>query len=203
MGKKQDKKGELEQEFNRIKENSNIDVSKYLAKTEDLPDLGEIQIYDYEKDIIDCQLQADKLLKSLVDLYLGDAKGIIEHEYIMNKMREDMLVYSETIFLQKMTRKNFLQQLRQIDNGDNGARMHEVVNQTIGQIRDNIKFYQSQRTELEKFYKEIRKDYNELLSDNIISESEQDDICNKDNMLDNRLLNDIIDKIAKNKGDNK
>jgi hypothetical protein len=34
-----------------------------------------------------------------------------------------------------MTRKNFMSQLRQVDNGDS-ARMHEVVNQTIGQIRE-------------------------------------------------------------------
>jgi hypothetical protein len=39
-----------------------------------------------------------------------------------------------------MTRKNFMSQLRQVDNGDN-SRMHEVVNQTIGQIRENGKFY--------------------------------------------------------------
>jgi hypothetical protein len=29
-----------------------------------------------------------------------------------------------------------MSQLRQVDNGDNSARMHEVVNQTIGQIRE-------------------------------------------------------------------
>jgi hypothetical protein len=34
-----------------------------------------------------------------------------------------------------------MSQLRQVDNGDNSARMHEVVNQTIGQIRENGKFY--------------------------------------------------------------
>jgi hypothetical protein len=49
-----------------------------------------------------------------------------------------------------MTRKNFMSQLRQVDNGDNSARMHEVVNQTIGQIRDG-KFLSNQRSELEKF----------------------------------------------------
>ena len=55
-------------------------------------------------------------------------------------MKEDAQVYAETIFLQKMTRKNFLQQLKQIDNGDNSARLHEVVNQSISQDRENIKF---------------------------------------------------------------
>jgi hypothetical protein len=55
-----------------------------------------------------------------------------------------------------MTRKNFMSQLRQVD-GDNSARMHEVVNQTIGQIRENGKL-SNQRSELEKFYKTLRSD---------------------------------------------
>jgi hypothetical protein len=57
-----------------------------------------------------------------------------------------------------MTRKNFMSQLRQVDNGDNSARMHEVVNQTIGQIRENGKSLSNQRSELEKFYKTLRSD---------------------------------------------
>ena len=68
-------------------------------------------------------------------------------EYIKNKMLEDAKVYADTIFLQKMTKKNFLTQLKQVDNGDTSARMHEVINQSISQIRDNIKFSQNQRTE--------------------------------------------------------
>jgi hypothetical protein len=35
--------------------------------------------------------------------------------------------------------------------------MHEVVNQTIGQIRENGKFYRI-KEELEKFYKTLRSD---------------------------------------------
>jgi hypothetical protein len=99
-----------------------------------------------------------EVLESLVDLYLSDVPQLKEHPYIKNKLRDDALVYAETIFLSKMTRKNFLSQLRQVDNGDNSARMHEVVNQTIGQIRENSKFSSTQRTELEKFYKGLRKD---------------------------------------------
>jgi hypothetical protein len=159
MSKKEDKINDLQNEFNRIQEdNKELDVSKYLAKREDLPDLGEIQIYDYDADLEDSKNQATEVLESLVDLYLGDNPQIAHHDYIIKKMKEDAQVYADTIFLQKMTRKNFLTQLRQVDNGDTSARMHEVINQSISQIRDNIKFSQSQRTELEKFYKEMRID---------------------------------------------
>ena len=141
------------------------------------------------------------LLESLVDLYLGDAKKVVEHPYIKNKMKEDALVYAETIFLSKMTRKNFLTQLRQVDNGDNSARMHEVINQTVSQIRENSKFSSTQRTELEKFYKETRKDLglNELSNvESIQSETEKEKEDTK--IMDSRGLNDMIDKYLKNKG---
>jgi hypothetical protein len=110
-------------------------------------------------------------------------------------MKEDAMVYAETIFLTKMTRKNFLSQLRQVDNGDNSARMHEVVNQTIGQIRENAKFLSTQRTDLEKFYKNLRKDlgYNEIDSPQLNKPSDEvDDSVNDGDVTDNRRLNDMI-----------
>jgi hypothetical protein len=73
MSKKEEKINDLQSEFNRIQEeNKDLDVSKYLAKREDLPDLGEIQIYDYDVDIEESKKQGSEVLESLVDLYLGD-----------------------------------------------------------------------------------------------------------------------------------
>jgi hypothetical protein len=203
MSKKEENQNKLQEEFNRIQQESkSIDVSKYLAKREDLPDLGEIQIYDYDKDIEEVQEKSIQVLESLVDLYLGDAPAVKKHSYVANKMEEDAKIYAETLFLQKMTRRNFLTQLRQVDNGDNSARMHEVVNQSISQIRENIKFSQSQRTELEKFWKEMRKDLglNEISEANETQNiSELDDIDDGGQTLDSRSLNDMIDKYIKNK----
>jgi hypothetical protein len=197
---KENKKNELETEFERIKQEQTVDISKYLAKREDLPDLGEIEIYDYDKDISESVDQASDLLEGLVDLYLGDAKKVVDHRYIKTKMREDAAIYAETIFLQRMTRKNFLTQLRQVDNGDNSARMHEVVNQTITQIRENSKFSSTQRTELEKFYKEIRKDLglNDITPEApAVVENGEEDL----KVMDTRNLNDLIDHYLKNKPD--
>ena len=204
MNKRDVKINELQNEFNKIQEdNKDLDVSKYLAKKEDLPDLGDIEIYDYDSDLDDSNLLATEVLESLVDLYLGENPTISKHDYIVKKMKEDAQVYADTIFLQKMTRKNFLTQLRQVDNGDNSARMHEVINQSISQIRDNIKFSQTQRTELEKFYKEMRKDFGM----NEISESmEQKNLENNTDtpkedgkIVDARSLNNMIDNYIKNK----
>src|ERR1022692_955755 len=153
MSKTENEKNRLQDEFNQIQsESGDFDISNHLAKPEDLPDLGSIEIYDYDSDLTVASQQSMEVLESLVDLFLSDVPQLKQHPYIKTKMRDDALVYAETIFLQKMTRKAFLTQMRGIDNGDNSARMYEVLNQTIGQIRENAKFSSTQKTELEKFY---------------------------------------------------
>lgn len=198
MSKSEDERNSLKDEFDQIQsEGVEFDISKHLAKPEDLPDLGEIEIYDYDSDLTVSSQQSMDILESLVDLYLSDIPQLKEHPYIKNKMKEDAMVYAEAIFLSKMTRKNFLSQLRQVDNGDNSARMHEVVNQTIGQIRENSKFLMGQRTELEKFWRTFRKDmgYNEIESPEITQKdsSDVDNTESKDGqIMDNRSLNEMI-----------
>jgi hypothetical protein len=207
MSKSEEQRIRLQDEFDQIQsENSEFDISLHLAKPEDLPDLGEIEIYDYDADLTVATQQSMDVLESLVDLYLSDIPKLKDHSYIKNKMREDAMVYAEAIFLSKMTRKNFLSQLRQVDNGDNAARMHEVVNQTIGQIRENGKFLSNQRTELEKFYKTLRKDlgYNEIENPEVKqAEAESQADTSSDGLVtNNRDLNDMI-KNAMTKRDEK
>ena len=195
------KVNELKEEFERIQGNSNIlDISKYLAKQDDLPDIGDIEIYNYDKDIEDSEIQARDLMESLVDLYLGDNPEIANHDYINKKMSEDSKIYADAIFLQKMTKKNMLTQLRQVDNGDNSARMHEVINQTIAQVRDNIKFAQTQRTDLEKFYKELRKDFGlNDMSESMEQKNTSKEEKSNETIMDNRSMNDRIASILREK----
>jgi len=201
MSKTENERNRIKDEFDEIQsESGEFDISKHLARPEDLPDLGEIEIYDYDSDMTVASQQSMEVLESLIDLYLSDVPQLKEHPYIRNKMREDAKVYAETIFLSKMTRINFLSQLRQVDNGDNSARMHEVVNQSIGQIRENSKFSSTQRTELEKFYKGLRKDLglNEIenpeviKAQNIAAEEASGESIGGGEIMDNRKLNDLI-----------
>ena len=202
MSKSEQERNRLKDEFDQIQsEGGEFDISKHLAKPEDLPDLGEIEIYDYDADLTVASQQSMNVLESLVDLYLGDVPQLKEHPYIKNKMKEDAVVYAEGIFLTKMTRKNFLSQLRQVDNGDNSARMHEVVNQTIGQIRENAKFLSGQKTELEKFYKTLRKDlgYNEIENQEPKQSEEDGDGQPDGAIMDSRSLNEVIKQAMINK----
>jgi hypothetical protein len=60
----------LQDEFNEIQANDNkFDITNHLAKPEDLPSLGEIEMYDYEADILVSHEQSIDVLESLVDLF--------------------------------------------------------------------------------------------------------------------------------------
>lgn len=199
MSKSDKEKNRLKDEFDLIQsENKDFDISQHLATIDDLPDLGQIELYDYDADLTNVSQKGMEVLESLVDLYLGEFPELKSNSYIKNKMKEDAMVYAETLFLQKMTRKNFLSQLRQVDNGDNSARMHEVINQTIREVRENSKFASTMRSDLEKFYKEFRNDIKEV-SDNIKNNNKMkgtsDEESNDDGqIIDPKKLNDMINE---------
>jgi len=190
-----------QKEHNRIndmiqEENRDFDISTHLAKIDDLPDLGQIELYDYDSDLTVASHKGLEVIESLVDLYLSEFGDLKTHPYIRNKVKEDAMVYAETLFLQKMTRKNFLTQLRQIDNGDNSARMHEIINQTIREIRENSKFSSSQRTELEEYYKKFREDLSEVATSLQKDTPQSND---EGQIVDNKKLNDLISEAMKRK----
>lgn len=95
--------------------------------------------------------------------------------------------------------------LKQIDNGDNSARMYEVVNQTITQIRENAKFSSNQRNELEKFYKSLRDDVDEYDLKGVVTEKEETKNPKKKSepiptdIVDNRSMNDMIKQALEGK----
>ena len=198
MSKTEKEHNRINDEFDLIQEeNKEFDISSHLATIDDLPDLGQIELYDYDSDLTVGTQKGIEVIESLVDLYLSEFGDLKNHPYIRNKVREDAMVYAETLFLQKMTRKNFLTQLRQIDNGDNSARMHEVINQTIREIRENSKFSSSQRTELEQYYKTFREDLSEVSSTMKTDSSKSED--GDGQIVDSKKLNDLISEAMKKK----
>ena len=88
MSKTDKERNRIQDEFDEIQsENGEFDLSKHLARPEDLPDLGEIEIYDYDADLTVASQQSMDVLESLVDLYLGDVPQLKQHPYIKNKMK--------------------------------------------------------------------------------------------------------------------
>jgi hypothetical protein len=199
-GKNQQKKQDLDDELDQIKQNSSIDMSKYLVNSdEDMPGFGEVELYDYNTDIEKSTEVGKKILSDLVDLYLGDVPDIKEHPYIQSRMNEDAEYYSQMKTIQKMSEKLLLQQMRQIDAGDISPRMYEITSRHIGEIRENIKDGRKARLEIEDMYKKMRSDLglNETVrNDQYEVESDKDD---SGIIMDNSNLNTKIEDYLKNR----
>lgn len=217
MSKTSDERKRLMDEVNEImaENDESYNFSNNLASLEDTQDINDLVLYDYEDDMKKSRDLSDEVLTTLVDLYLNEVPALKEHPYIKNKMKEDAMVYADSIFLSKLTKKNFITQLEQIDQGDASARMHEVVNQTVGQIRENTKFLANHRTELEKFYKALRNDFIESIEssqnsshtstkNNPVGEIDGDQPTQDEGMItDNRSLNDMINQVLLKKEESK
>jgi hypothetical protein len=77
--------------------------------------------------------------------------------------------------------------------------------QTIGQIRENAKFLSGQKTELEKFYKTLRKDlgYNEIEPESTKTVDGDDNVSDDGEITDNRKLNEMIKNAMLSKDNDK
>lgn len=169
--------------------NIDYDMAEYLASKEDLPMLGEVIIHDYQNDEEVSLKQAEETVEALVDLYLSDYPHLRDNKYVKMKMKQDATAYGDAIFLTKMTRRALSNQLRQVDNGDNSARMHEVINQTMTQVRENSKFLTNKSLEMESNYRLLLNDIQTLsASINTKAESEEDD----GDIIDMRKFNELI-----------
>lgn len=199
-GKNQKKKDDLNDEYEEIQKlNKSLDVKKYYVDPdEDLPEFGELELYDYDTDLKNVKEESTEIIDDLVDLYLGDVDEIKNHKYIQRKKKEDARIYASSFFLERMSEKALLQLLRQIDNGENSPRMYEVLNQTMKEIRENNKDGRNARTEVEKLYKEMRKDLglNEHVNNGNVSTNESDE--DEGEIIDTLKLNEKIDDYVKN-----
>lgn len=197
--KKEKEKNRLQDEFEQLQgEEPQINPGQYMVTSEQMPDFGNIEIYDYTKDLTETRNNSYEIIEKLVELYIPEVKN---HDYIRFKMKEDARIYANSQFLERMSEKLLIQQLKQIDSGDTSARLYEVVNQTMKEIRENNKDGRSARTEIEQMYKKMRDDLglNELSS--IVDRGEEVETNKKDEgrIIDTTDLNNKLEMLLKDK----
>jgi hypothetical protein len=181
---------------NILEQNKDFDIQDYMSNVdEDMPDLDKLEIYDYAKEIDASLAVGNNIMEALVDLYLGDNKDIKNHSYVKAKMKEDASTYADSLFLIKMTKKNLLCQLKLADQ-DPSPRIYEIMNQTTAQMRENSKFAASQKTQLEKFWKEIRKDVG--MSESVAQDTPSSNDSKKSGGItgDPAQLNEMLDRLT-------
>lgn len=202
MSKNSEIKKDIDDEFENIKslhQNLSSNIDNYLVSNDDddLTNFGNVQLYDYEKDIEKAQENASDVIKKMADLYLKDAPEVRNHPYIEKKIEEDTKYYSSMQMLQTMSEKLLLQQMRQIDQGENTPKNYEVANATLAQLRENIKDGRHARTEVEKIYRDLRKDMG--VNDISHTNSSQTEEKEEGRIVDTTLLNEQIEKMIRDR----
>lgn len=201
MSANKNEKDSLNNQLNQIKNlhNSNIpSPEQYLVNgEEDMPGFGELELYDYQKDKDDSYQEAKKIITSLVSLYLADSKEVSEHEYIKLRMEEDAEYYGQMKFLQSISEKVLLEQMKQLQTGNFNPRLLDSLIKQQAEYRSNIQDGRNARSEVEKLYKNLRKDLN--LSENTsigkLEENEEEDGI----MMNNTRMNEDIEKFLRNR----
>ena len=195
MNKNEKEKSRLDQEFEMIQnEGTHVNVEQYLVTAEQLPDFGKIEIYDYDKDLAETSSDSLEILQSLVDLYVPEIK---DNPYILSKMKEDARIYGSSQFLERMSQKLLIQQLKQIDSGDSSARMFETSIMSMKEMRETLKDGRTAKSEIEKMYKQMRSDLglNEIQQPDGV-EQKQD---HKGRIIDTADLNNKLEELLKSK----
>ena len=188
---------ELRDQFDIIQHtnDSDMDVSNYLAEISDLPNLGNIDVYDYNADQDAAMERGLEVMGTIAEMYISDFKELSNHPYIKNKIREDARTYGDMLLASKLTKKMFIDTLREIDAGDNSARKREIAVLTVKEIRENILFSLTHKSSLEKFYKTMRADFLEVSGSSTQSTSQS----GNNSTVGNASLNDMLFNILKNK----
>lgn len=197
MSENEFNKDDILSEFDKIKENhENVDINQYIVNAEtDLPDFGSSDTDELKSQIIQYEAESMDIIKNLADVYLGDNEELINHPYIVGKIEEDAKYYASLKFLKDVSEKLLLKQITQVEGGETNAVMYKAINETIREVRDNIKDGRIARTEIEKMYRDLRKDFG--LNESSAKAAEgtktgEDGSTDGETIVDAKKLNDAI-----------
>ena len=182
------------------REGNNMSVDE-LVGTPEIFGLDESMLepeMDYEKINLECFEESLDCLTNMCSMFLDDNKKIIEHKYIQNKIRNDAKNLADMSFLQIISKKAVIKQLRQLENNDGGARHYETLYTGMKEVRENNKQSTMIISTMENFYGELRKMFamDDKLGQDFLEDGDVNintkEITTRNN-IDSRL-NDILNK---------
>lgn len=183
-----DRKNDLEQQFEDIKEKHSDFKPDVFFAGEELPGLGEnIEIYDYEGEFEKMRNKAAKVIEIMVLNIFNNDTSVLKDKVIIEKMNDDIDAYTDLKFASSMSRRLFMNGMKDLDNGGNASsRMYEVVSKMQAEMRQNNKMLNSMMKDINGSYRQLKED----MSERLISEEENEDT----NIIDQKSMNETIQK---------
>lgn len=187
-----DKRNDLESRFEEIKEKHSDFTPEVFAAGNDFPGLGEnIEVFDYEGVFDELRDKARRVIEIMVLNIFNNNESILKDPIIIEKMQDDIDVYADLKFAAEMTRRLFMNGLKDLDNGAQNSRMYEVVGKLQAEMRQNNKMLGEMMKECNKSYRQLKND----MAERLVSKEESEIT----NIVDMKEMNNTIQQFLEEK----
>lgn len=187
----------LEGEMKSLNDQLSLNPEDLFPSDDLLPGLNDVELFDYEKEIGEIQLDCEETLECLSSLYLNAEE--IDKKNISNIIKNDALALADLKFSLSCSKRGLINLMKQLDMGINDPLMYQAVGNFQKEIRDSVKMLYDIQKKMKDFYKDIR---NELTEINAGDEKEDDEITDLHgqetyHIVDMDKLNEDIENFMK------
>jgi hypothetical protein len=173
---KEELEGIYKQNISALQENINDLLSTIDEPLGDMfPDIidnvtkvGNIEAYDYDREIEILKIEAKETLECLANLYLD--KKTMRKKNISSLIKSDTKYLSTLNWQIESTRRSIIQAMQQLDLGIADPEMYKALAPLQKELRDSVKSAQELQRKMKDFYKEVR---DEMTKEAINTESEK------------------------------
>ena len=162
----------LEGEMRGLNDQLDLNPEDLLANSDLLDSIQDIQIFDYEKEIICIKEDSYETLDCLSKLYLS-AEDIITKN-LNNIIKNDAENLSDLKFTISCNKRAIVSLMKNIDMGINDPLMYSGLGAVQKELRETIKLSYDLQKKMLLFYKDIRDELAQIKTIQINDEEQYD-----------------------------
>jgi len=147
----------------------NLNPEDLLPSDDILDGINDIEIFDYQKEIDEIQIDSDETLECLSSLYLSVED--IKIKNLTTIIKNDSEALADLKFSLSCSKRGIINLMKNIDMGVNDPLMYQSVGILQKEIRDSIKMLYDIQKKMKDFYKEVKEELSEI---NSIKDDDED-----------------------------
>lgn len=172
----------LEGELRGLDESLQLDPDELLPPVDMLDGIQDIEVFDYDKELAEIQVDCEETLSCLSSLYLRAED--VEKKNIHNIIKNDAKALAELNFTISCSKRATVNLMRNIDMGLNDPELYKSLGVIQKEIRDTIKLAYDIQKKMKDFYKDIKEEIKELnKGDELEDEIDNVEISDEENYV--------------------
>lgn len=169
----------LEGELKGLNETLDLDPDDLLPPIDMLDGIQDIEVFDYEKELKEIQVDCNETLECLSNLYLN--ADDIETKNIHNIIKNDASALADLKFTLSCSKRGMVNLMRNIDMGINDPELYKSLSMIQKEIRDTIKLVFDIQKKMKDFYKDIKEEIKVINKGNELEPDEATVIIDDEN----------------------